>query len=133
MVTREAISCTRGEYYAASASHRRTVQSLTCSWKQLKELRKSQGFQSTRFKLVVKKSNDEDDERLDWDEEVSRQLDEARRLFQQDVRREIDQFKKERALWKARRKKVMHNNRTERSSTFLCVVTACIISVDHDD
>ena len=77
----------------------------------MKELRKNQGFQSTGFKLIlsrIKTDGSADEMKLDWDEEICRQMDEARRVFQQQVHNEMDRYKKEKAAWKAKKRRVYY-------------------------
>lgn len=113
---------TRGDYYAASGQRIALVRSIMADWIRLKELRKSQGFNSTTCQLLdAKNKNKKSDtkisggqqERLDWHEEIDRQMDEARRLFDEHVR--LDQYKRQKA--QCRRNK---RSRKKRKVIFKC-------------
>lgn len=101
-INREAIGWTRGDYYAANRRRLEAIGAIVADWKELKALRQSQGFATTGGQLVVKKS---DSHQLDWQEEIERQMDEARRLHQETRRTALDRYKQKKAQWKAKRRR----------------------------
>ena len=105
---REAIAATRDDYYALSGRRRRLVRQLLAVWKELKALRKAKGFGTTRCRLIAKKgpADQTEENKLDWDEEMRRQMDESRRRHQEEVRADADRYRRQKAEWRARKKRV---------------------------
>lgn len=104
-INREAIGWTRGDYYTANGRRLANIRSMLSDWKELKALRQSQGFAATNCQLVVRKMKTSGAAQLDWDEEIERQMDESRRLFQEHVRSDVDRYKRQKTRWKEARKK----------------------------
>lgn len=100
---------TREDYYSLSGQRRRLVRELLAVWKELKAVRKRQGFAVARCRLIVKKSDgsaDQTEAPLDWDEEVRRQIDESRRRFREQLQADADRYRRQKAEWKAHKKRV---------------------------
>ncbi|XP_027211413.2 coiled-coil and C2 domain-containing protein 2A [Penaeus vannamei] len=105
-IYRQEIKECREEFIAEAEKDRNLLMSILKTWKNIKNLRKKNKYQSTALKLVIKKEEvDKEEEEEKRKVELEEEMKEILEEYDEDFAKKIKKYEKEMAEWKAAHKK----------------------------